>query len=162
AHHNPAHGWRDLRSLFDAQWPDGRVPHIVFDPGVDERDYFPGPAFWTVAPWPCRSRRPTSGVTQPPVHALAAWRLYHPPCARTRATSPLGSGGPRAWSRRRTTLPGPGISAVRAWRASSTRGSRVWTTAPPGTRCSRRSRSTRPNCAGTTGGTFRWRPRHIA
>jgi hypothetical protein len=65
-----------MRSLFEAQWPDGRVPHIVFDPGVDERDYFPGPAFWTVAPWPGGSGRPTSGVTQPPVHAIAAWRLY--------------------------------------------------------------------------------------
>jgi len=74
--HNPDRGWRDLRSLFEAQWPDGRVPHIVFDPGVDERDYFPGPAFWTVAPWPGGSGRPTSGVTQPPVHAIAAWRLY--------------------------------------------------------------------------------------
>jgi hypothetical protein len=76
AHHNPRRGWRDLRSLFEAQWPDGRVPHIVFDPGVAERDYFPGPAFWTVAPWPGGSGRPTSGVTQPPVHAMAAWRLY--------------------------------------------------------------------------------------
>jgi hypothetical protein len=76
AHHNPARGWRDLRGLFNAQWPDGRVPHIVFDPGVDERDYFPGPAFWTVAPWPGGSGHPTSGVTQPPVHALAALRLY--------------------------------------------------------------------------------------
>jgi Glycosyl hydrolase family 63 C-terminal domain len=76
AHHNAKRGWRDLRSLFEAQWPDGRVPHIVFDPGVAERDYFPGPAFWTVAPWPGGSGRPTSGVTQPPVHAMAAWRLY--------------------------------------------------------------------------------------
>jgi hypothetical protein len=76
AHHNATRGWRDLRSLFEAQWPDGRVPHIVFDPGVAERDYFPGPAFWTVAPWPGGSGRPTSGVTQPPVHAIAAWRLY--------------------------------------------------------------------------------------
>jgi hypothetical protein len=76
AHHNPTRGWRDLRSLFESQWPDGRVPHIVFDPDVAEREYFPGPAFWTVAPWPGGSARPTSGVTQPPVHAIAAWRLY--------------------------------------------------------------------------------------
>jgi hypothetical protein len=83
--HNPDRGWRDLRSLFEAQWPDGRVPHIVFDPGVDEPDYFPGPAFWTVAPWPGGSGRPTSGVTQPPVHAIAAWRLYR----RTGDLAPL-------------------------------------------------------------------------
>jgi hypothetical protein len=64
----PERGWRDLRSLFEAQWPDGRVPHIVFDPGVPERDYFPGPSFWRLPG--------SSGIVQPPVHALAAWELY--------------------------------------------------------------------------------------
>ncbi|GAA3754956.1 trehalase family glycosidase [Plantactinospora mayteni] len=47
AHVAPERAWRDLRSLFAAQWPDGRVPHIVFDPGVTDRDYFPGPTFWS-------------------------------------------------------------------------------------------------------------------
>ena len=32
AHTAPERAWRDLHSLFAAQWPDGRVPHIVFDP----------------------------------------------------------------------------------------------------------------------------------
>ncbi|MBO0867764.1 MAG: hypothetical protein J2P15_04290 [Micromonosporaceae bacterium] len=71
----PERGWRELRSLFCAQWPDGRVPHIVFDPDVAERDYFPGPAFWD-APQPPDSDHATTGVIQPPVHALAAWELY--------------------------------------------------------------------------------------
>src|ERR1700748_1045422 len=48
AYVNPARAWRDLRSLFEAQWPDGRVPHIVFDPATAAGDYFPGPAFWDV------------------------------------------------------------------------------------------------------------------
>ncbi len=48
AYVNPTRAWRDLRSLFEAQWPDGRVPHIVFDPATAEDDYFPGPAFWDV------------------------------------------------------------------------------------------------------------------
>ena len=43
AYVNPSRAWRDLRSLFEAQWPDGRVPHIVFDPATAEDDYFPGP-----------------------------------------------------------------------------------------------------------------------
>lgn len=68
AHVAPERGWRDLRSLFEAQWPDGRVPHIVFDPGVAERNYFPGPSYWALPG--------SSGIVQPPVHALAAWELY--------------------------------------------------------------------------------------
>lgn len=63
----PQRAWQDLRSLFNAQWPDGRVPHIVFDPSVRDRDYFPGPAFWG---------KMTTGIVQPPVHALAAWLLH--------------------------------------------------------------------------------------
>src|SRR5215468_4602161 len=46
ARYRPDRAWLELRSLFRAQWADGRVPHIVFDPDVAERDYFPGPAFW--------------------------------------------------------------------------------------------------------------------
>jgi len=77
ARHDPARAWQDLRSLFAAQWPDGRVPHIVFDPGVAERDYFPGPAFWQVpASMGAGGGRATSGLVQPPVHAIAAWRMY--------------------------------------------------------------------------------------
>src|SRR5215471_9737527 len=34
ARYSPGRAWRELRSLFEAQWADGRVPHIVFDPGV--------------------------------------------------------------------------------------------------------------------------------
>lgn len=68
AHVAPERGWRDLRSLFEAQWTDGRVPHIAFDPGVAEHDYFPGPSYW--------GRPGSSGIVQPPVHALAAWALY--------------------------------------------------------------------------------------
>jgi hypothetical protein len=82
AHVAPDRAWRDLRSLFEAQWPDGRVPHISFDPGVTERDYFPGPAFWRTgggresAADAARPPRPSSGIVQPPVHALAAWLCH--------------------------------------------------------------------------------------
>lgn len=83
-HAAPERAWHDLRTLLDAQWSDGRVPHIVFDEealaGNGGPRYFPGPAFWrthTAAPAPIR---PTSGIVQPPVHALAAWEIYR--CAR--------------------------------------------------------------------------------
>ncbi|WP_326555260.1 MGH1-like glycoside hydrolase domain-containing protein [Micromonospora sp. NBC_01813] len=72
---DPDRAWQDLRSLFQAQWPDGRVPHIVFDPDVADRDYFPGPDFWQVP-----LRRPGhpdgTGIVQPPAHALAVWEVY--------------------------------------------------------------------------------------
>ncbi len=70
AQYNPERAWRDLRTLFEAQWPDGRVPHIVFEPSVPERHYFPGPAFWQTP------GRRTTGIVQPPVHALATWEIY--------------------------------------------------------------------------------------
>lgn len=76
ARYAPGHAWRELRSLFEAQWADGRVPHIVFDPDVAERNYFPGPAFWQAPAPPGAPGRSTTGVIQPPVHALAAWEIY--------------------------------------------------------------------------------------
>ncbi|UQU63803.1 hypothetical protein COUCH_33240 [Couchioplanes caeruleus] len=76
AYVNPTRAWRDLRSLFDAQWPDGRVPHIVFDPRTAEGAYFPGPAFWDVPAYAGRPARGSTGLTQPPLHAIAAWEIY--------------------------------------------------------------------------------------
>jgi glycogen debranching enzyme len=64
---------QELESLLRGQWADGRVPHIVFDPGVDESAYFPGPASWDSAGAPGGpSGVATSGLTQPPLHARAA------------------------------------------------------------------------------------------
>jgi glycogen debranching enzyme len=60
---DPARAATELESLLAGQWEDGRVPHIVFHPGVPEDAYFPGPSFWG---------GPTSGITQPPLHARAA------------------------------------------------------------------------------------------
>jgi hypothetical protein len=73
---NPTRAWRDLRSLFEAQWPDGRVPHIVFDPATAEADYFPGPGFWDVPAYANRPARGSTGIVQPPLHAVAAWEVY--------------------------------------------------------------------------------------
>jgi glycogen debranching enzyme len=67
----------ELTTLFDAQWANGMLPHIVFNSGVPEGSYFPGPDFW-------RSRgdghaprgKATSGITQPPIHARAALEMH--------------------------------------------------------------------------------------
>jgi glycogen debranching enzyme len=65
---DPARAAAELESLLRGQWEDGRVPHIVFNPGVPEDAYFPGPAFWGAGPGGVA----TSGLTQPPLHARAA------------------------------------------------------------------------------------------
>ena len=69
---------QELRSLFRAQWSDGRVPHIVFNPSVGEEAYFPGPAFWQSSQRAAAAPRDveTSGITQPPLHAGAALEMH--------------------------------------------------------------------------------------
>jgi len=74
AHLDAGRAIEELEHLFEAQWGDGRVPHIVFDPDVP--DYWPGPDLWgsreiSVAP----TAVATSGLIQPPMHAIAVWRI---------------------------------------------------------------------------------------
>lgn len=62
--------WTELETLFAAQWQTGMVPHIVFwqpDPG-----YFPGPEVWGTG----TSDPATSGISQPPVAAILARRIW--------------------------------------------------------------------------------------
>lgn len=64
--------WREIETLFEAQWPNGMVPHIVFR--TDDPGYFPGPGVWGTEDLglPIRS----SGISQPPFAASAArWIL---------------------------------------------------------------------------------------
>lgn len=61
----------ELRTLLGAQWSTGMLPHIVFGP---DRGYFPGPDVWaTEGAAPAGVR--TSGICQPPVHAIAVRRV---------------------------------------------------------------------------------------
>ncbi|MBQ0902230.1 hypothetical protein [Micromonospora sp. U21] len=80
----PERAWRELASLFRAQWADGRVPHIVFNPALRVGAYFPGPELWRSATAEGTPAVDTSGLVQPPVHALAAWLAYR------RAPDPAG------------------------------------------------------------------------
>jgi hypothetical protein len=75
----------ELATLFGAQWADGRLPHIVFDPDTPADAYFPGPRFWAVD-GPATPLRRTSGIVQPPVHARAAWLVYRSAPDREAAT----------------------------------------------------------------------------
>jgi hypothetical protein len=71
---------RELESLLGAQWGDGRVPHIVFHPQVPLDAYFPSPDFWRSSSAGAAAGAPrfteTSGIVQPPVHALAALLVH--------------------------------------------------------------------------------------
>ncbi len=61
--------WTELNTLFDHQWDDGMVPHIIFHEHDD--GYFPGPNVWGTG-----RRVPTTGITQPAVAGFAAALLY--------------------------------------------------------------------------------------
>jgi hypothetical protein len=66
---------RELKHLFEAQWKNGLLPQIVFNPRFT--NYFPGPNFWRAKESPeAPNHRETSGVIQPPVHATAALYVY--------------------------------------------------------------------------------------
>jgi hypothetical protein len=66
---------QELDSLFAGQWRNGMVPHIVFD--ATETGYFPGPDHWQCARYSAQPPQspPTSGITDPPVHAIAVTRI---------------------------------------------------------------------------------------
>jgi glucosylglycerate hydrolase len=65
----------ELDSLLRGQWRNGMIPHIVFDPGAD--GYFPGPERWECTRFSADAPPGmlTSGICQPPVHAIAVARI---------------------------------------------------------------------------------------
>ena len=69
-HFNEERAWTEIKTLFDHQWDDGMVPHIIFHKHDD--GYFPGPDIWHTG-----RDIPTSGITQPPVAGFAIAKLYH-------------------------------------------------------------------------------------
>ncbi len=79
AHLDVRRAAEELRTLFAAQWATGMVPHIVFNPAVPPGAYFPDAAYWASAELsPAAPQLPveTTGLCQPPVHAIAAWRIW--------------------------------------------------------------------------------------
>ncbi|GLZ04233.1 hypothetical protein Acsp03_16990 [Actinomadura sp. NBRC 104412] len=77
ARHRRDRAERELLSLFRGQWADGLLPHIVFNRTLERHAYFPGPELWRSDRQPAAPRGVhTSGLTQPPLHALAALRLH--------------------------------------------------------------------------------------
>jgi len=77
----------EIETLFNAQWQNGMVPQIVFNPDTLGH-YFPEPDFWQAE----RSAhappgKVTSGITMPSVHALAVEKIYHNARRQHRALS---------------------------------------------------------------------------
>ena len=73
---DPARARAELAALFEGQWADGRLPHIVFSAAAPEDAYFPGPAFWDSRAHNGSPAVATTGIVQPPVHARAVLAVY--------------------------------------------------------------------------------------
>ncbi|MGW0205754.1 MGH1-like glycoside hydrolase domain-containing protein [Streptomyces sp. NPDC003233] len=124
-HVSPLRAQTELETLLAAQWADGRVPHIVFNPSVPLDAYFPSPDFWRSSTAGRAAGAPrtvqTSGIVQPPVHALAAWLVHRADPGLSRARGFLARVYPRlaAWHRyllHRRDLGGAGlVSVVHPW-----------------------------------------------
>ena len=78
AHVDNQRATSELETLFDSQWATGKVPHIVFNPEAPKESYFPDAERWNSSALsedaPAGSH--TSGLCQPPVHAIAVLRIW--------------------------------------------------------------------------------------
>jgi glucosylglycerate hydrolase len=78
AHVDNRRATSELETLFESQWATGKVPHIVFNPDAPPRSYFPDAERWSSSTLsedaPAGSH--TSGLCQPPVHAIAVRRIW--------------------------------------------------------------------------------------
>ncbi|MGY1439081.1 MGH1-like glycoside hydrolase domain-containing protein [Streptomyces reniochalinae] len=120
-HLSPLRAQRELETLLGAQWGDGRIPHIVFNRAVPLGAYFPSPDFWRSSTAGAAAGAPraleTSGIVQPPVHALAAWLVHRADPEASARRGFLARVHPRlvAWHRYladRRDLGGGGLAAV--------------------------------------------------
>jgi hypothetical protein len=93
-HYDQAHAEEELRSLFAAQWTNGQVPHIVFNP--EAAGYTPNPELWgTIGNPRVPPASLTSGIVQPPVHATAALHVFRHAQDQRRARDFLADMFPR-------------------------------------------------------------------
>jgi len=71
AYSDPGRMEREVDTLLRAQWTNGMLPHIHYNPGIT--GYFPGPEWWPDVPVRRAGER-TSGISQPPVLPTAVYR----------------------------------------------------------------------------------------
>jgi len=66
AHYDMNKAQGEIKTLLNAQWENGFIPHIVFHKVSDT--YFPGPSFHRADLHPLSNKKyPSTGMTQPPV-----------------------------------------------------------------------------------------------
>lgn len=76
SHYDTERAIRELTSLFEGQWDNGMLPHIVFNPRR-LGEYFPEPDFWQAETSPNAPKdKMTSGITMPPVHGMAVMKIF--------------------------------------------------------------------------------------
>ena len=78
AHLDDRRAAEELESLFSGQWATGKLPHIIFNPDAPPKSYFPDAERWNSSALSedAPSERQTSGLCQPPVHAIAVLRVW--------------------------------------------------------------------------------------
>lgn len=92
SHYDTQKAIDETNALFRGQWKNGLLPHIVFNPNAIE-SYFPGPKFWNIESSPnAPDHALSSGIVQPPVHAIASLSIYnnaHTPAEKAAALDHL-------------------------------------------------------------------------
>ena len=98
AHYDQPGAMAEIESLFSAQWDNGMLPQIVFDPD-SLGHYFPEPDFWQADRSPnAPDDKLTSGITMPPIHAIAVEEIWDNAENRKSARDFLGHIYPRLLS----------------------------------------------------------------
>jgi hypothetical protein len=93
-HYDQARAEDELRALFAAQWSNGLVPHIVFNPAA--AGYSPNPEMWRTIGHPhVPAGSLTSGIVQPPVHTTAVLHIFQHAPDQQRARAFLAEMFPR-------------------------------------------------------------------
>lgn len=75
AHYDTDKAKSEIKTLLDAQWSNGFLPHIIFHNESDT--YFPGPEFYQINLNPYATKKyKTTGLTQPPVTGFVLEKMY--------------------------------------------------------------------------------------
>lgn len=75
AHYDEEKARTEIRTLLDAQWENGFIPHIVFH--TDDDSYFPGADFHKSQLHPLSSKKyKSTGMTQPPITGFVLQEMY--------------------------------------------------------------------------------------
>ena len=75
AHYDIEKAKTEIKTLLDAQWENGFIPHIIFH--TDDDSYFPGADFHRSELHPLSSKKfKSTGMTQPPVTGFVLQEMY--------------------------------------------------------------------------------------